>query len=64
PNDAIPFLLEDASDRTWSGTLPQSGYYEIVIVNIQNSALNYALDVGVDNVSSTPTEPAPAEDKN
>ncbi|NEQ47441.1 MAG: protein kinase [Leptolyngbya sp. SIOISBB] len=64
PNDAVPFLLEDASERTWSGTLPQSGYYEIVVVNLQSSALNYALDVGVDNVSSTPTEPAPAEDKN
>lgn len=64
PNDAVPFLLEDSSERTWSGTLPQSGYYEIVVVNIQNSALNYAIDIGVDNVTSTPTEPAPAEDKN
>lgn len=64
PDDAIPFLLEDSGDRTWSGALPQSGYYEISVVNTQNSALNYALDVGVDNVTSTPSEPAPAEDKN
>ena len=64
PSDSIPSLLEDSSDRTWSGTLPQSGYYEISVVNIQAGALNYALDVSVSNVTSAPTEPAPAEDKN
>ncbi|WP_204139909.1 serine/threonine-protein kinase [Halomicronema sp. CCY15110] len=64
PDDTLPFLLEDSRDRTWSGTLPQSGYYEITVVNTQTAALNYALDVSVDNVTSTPTEPAPAEDKN
>lgn len=64
PNDAVPYLLEDSTERTWSGQLPQSGYYEITIVNIQNSPLNYALDVSVDNVSSSPSEPTPAEDKN
>jgi len=64
PNDEIPYLLEDSTERTWSGQLPQSGYYEITIVNIQNSPLNYALDVSVDNVSSSPSEAAPAEDKN
>lgn len=64
PNDEVPYLLEDASDRTWSGQLPQSGYYEISIVNIQNTPLDYALDVSADNVTSTPVEPAAPEDKN
>ncbi|MEM6521115.1 MAG: serine/threonine protein kinase, partial [Cyanobacteria bacterium P01_C01_bin.70] len=66
-DDEVPFLLEDVGDRTWSGQLPQSGYYEIVVVNTQDSTLNYALDVSADNVTSTPTEPedeAPPEDKN
>ncbi|MEM6522084.1 MAG: serine/threonine-protein kinase [Cyanobacteria bacterium P01_C01_bin.70] len=67
PDDEVPFLLEDVGDRTWSGQLPQSGYYEIVVVNTQDSTLNYALDVSADNFTSTPTEPeeeAPPEDKN
>lgn len=57
PTDAVPYLLEDASDRSWAGQLPQSGYYEIVVVSTQNSALDYALDVSADNVTSTPNEP-------
>ncbi|MEM6835946.1 MAG: protein kinase [Cyanobacteria bacterium P01_C01_bin.120] len=67
PDDEVPFLLEDVGDRTWSGQLPQSGYYEIVVVNTQGSTLNYALDVSADNVTSTPAEAAeeaPPEDKN
>ncbi|MGF1461487.1 MAG: protein kinase [Leptolyngbyaceae cyanobacterium] len=63
PNDEVPLLLEDSSDLTWSGELPQSGYYEISVVNRQNSALNYALDVSADNVTSAPVEAAPAENK-
>ncbi|MDB9525547.1 serine/threonine-protein kinase [Oscillatoria sp. CS-180] len=64
PTDEIPVLLEDSSDRTWSGQLPQSGYYEIVVVSTQNAPLDYALDVSADNVTSTPSGPeASPEDK-
>ena len=64
PNDEVPFLLEDSSDRTWSGQLPQSGYYEIVVISTQSVPLNYALDVSADNVTSSPSEPpASPEDK-
>ncbi|NER81715.1 MAG: hypothetical protein F6K42_19565 [Leptolyngbya sp. SIO1D8] len=57
PTDETPYLLEDSIERTWSGQLPQSGYYEIVVVSAQNVSLDYALDVGADNISSSPTEP-------
>lgn len=65
PNNEVPFLLEDSSDRTWSGQLPQSGYYEIVVVSTQAAPINYALDVSADNVTSNPAAPqASPEDKN
>jgi serine/threonine-protein kinase len=63
PNDEVPYLLEDSRDRTWAGELPQTGYYEVSIVNTQNQALDYALDVGADNVISTPAAPAAPEEK-
>jgi len=65
PDDAVPFLLEDSQERTWSGQLPQSGYYEIVVVSTQDAPLDYALDVAADNVTSSPSSPeATPEDKN
>ncbi|MDA0867761.1 MAG: serine/threonine-protein kinase, partial [Cyanobacteria bacterium] len=60
PTDAVPYLLADSSERTWSGALPQSGYYEIVVVSTGDRPVDYALDVAVHNVTSTPAEP-PAE---
>ncbi len=56
PTEAIPFLLEDSRDRTWSGELPQSGFYEIVVVSTATTPFDYALDVNASNVSSAPTE--------
>jgi serine/threonine-protein kinase len=64
PNDQVPFLLEDSRDRTWSGDLPQSGYYEIVVVSTATKSIDYALDVSADNVTSTSTPAAPPENKN
>ena len=64
PDATVPFLLEDAGDRTWAGQLPQSGYYEIVVVSTQGRSLDYALDISADNVTTTPETPeAPPEDK-
>lgn len=64
PTDAVPFLLEDSTERVWSGELPQSGYYEIVVVSTQGNSLDYGLDVGADTVTSSPNEPeATPEDK-
>lgn len=65
PNNAVPHLLADAPDTTWSGQLPQTGYYEVVVVSTSDRPLDYALDIGVDNVTSTPNEaPADPEEKN
>lgn len=57
PDSETPFLLEDSFAQTWSGELPQSGYYEIVVVSNQNAPLDYGIDIGADNVTSTPTPP-------
>lgn len=62
PDSATPSLLEDSGDRTWSGELPQSGYYEIVVVSTQADPLDYALDVGADNVTSSPPVENSAEE--
>ncbi|MEM7062058.1 MAG: serine/threonine-protein kinase [Cyanobacteria bacterium P01_B01_bin.77] len=66
PSQEIPFLLSDSAEATWSGTLNQSGYYEIAIASKSTNPINYALSVAVDNIITTPkeeeeTEP-PAED--
>lgn len=68
PNSNTPFLLENSLDQTWSGQLPQSGYYEIVVLldhpNLSAQASNQdstiQLRVSVDNVA-TPVTPAPPE---
>jgi serine/threonine-protein kinase len=61
PTKAQPVLLEDSSDLTWTGTLPQSGYYEIVVVNSADQPIRYQLTLAVDNISSTPAQLKPAE---
>ena len=64
PSQELPFLLSDASETTWSGQLPQSGFYEIVIVSRSPNPFNYAISVAVENVRTTPPEEeAPAEDE-
>ena len=56
PTDETPFLLSDSTDRTWSGRLTQSGYYEVVIVSKATEEISYQLNVAVDNVRTTPKE--------
>ncbi|MEM8545960.1 MAG: serine/threonine-protein kinase [Cyanobacteria bacterium P01_H01_bin.119] len=58
PSNETPFVLADSPDRTWSGRLTQSGYYEVVVVSVANQAIAYNLSVAVDNVIS---DPDPAE---
>jgi serine/threonine protein kinase len=69
PDQTTPFLLSDSTSTSWSGQLPQSGFYEIVVVSKANEPIAYQLDVAVDNVRSAPkptvestptTAPAPA----
>lgn len=45
--DADP-LQEDSDDYDWSGDLPQSGVYEIVVVSRADDAFNYELQIEVE----------------
>jgi serine/threonine-protein kinase len=57
PLSAQKPLLEDSQDATWSGTLTESGYYEVVIVADGAEPVNYTIDLAADNIS-TPTNSA------
>jgi serine/threonine-protein kinase len=52
PTPEAPFLLADSTDSVWSGELPQSGIYEIVVVATGSQAIDYQLTVTVNNGSS------------
>ncbi|MBF2002980.1 MAG: protein kinase [Synechococcales cyanobacterium M58_A2018_015] len=62
PTPDLPSLLEDAPDTTWSGSLPQSGYYELVVINASSQPIRYQLTVAVDNVTA-PAAPQPSDAK-
>ena len=61
PTPELSALLEDSTDTTWVGKLPQSGYYEVVIVNRASQPIRYGLTLAVDNVTSPPIKPKQAE---
>lgn len=48
-------LLEDSRDRNWSGELPESGFYEFVVVPTRSAPINYQLEITVE----TPTSESP-----
>lgn len=49
------YLMEDARDRSWSGKLPESGFYEFVVVSAASQPTNYQLKITASPVeSSTP----------
>jgi len=50
-------FLEDSPDRTWSGELPESGFYEFVVVANTSGSINYQLNLTVENAASD--EPSP-----
>ncbi|MEC4984216.1 MAG: serine/threonine-protein kinase [Oscillatoria sp. PMC 1068.18] len=43
-------LLQDSPQNTWSGTLPETGYYEFVIVSRSKNPLDFQLDVSLAKV--------------
>lgn len=61
PTPDNPHLLASADQTTWAGELPQSGYYEVVVVSQSEDTLPYRLTVAVDNVSDDITTPPPAK---
>lgn len=40
-------LLENSPQYQWSGALPETGYYELVITNPQSAPLDYQLDLNL-----------------
>jgi serine/threonine-protein kinase len=36
-------LMEDSRDRTWDGNLPESGFYEFVVVSTASGKSDYQL---------------------
>jgi serine/threonine protein kinase, bacterial len=61
PTKELPVLLEDSDQLTWTGDLPQSGYYEMVVVNRVNQPIQFQLNLAVDNVTSSPVTPQQGE---
>lgn len=49
-------FLEDSTERRWSGTLPETGFYEFTIVSKANTPLNYKFKIVVE-------EPPEVEDQ-
>lgn len=63
PTQELPVLLEDSSKTQWSGELPQSGTYEIVVVSSRDREFDYTLNLAADEVSTEPIdEPLPSPD--
>jgi serine/threonine-protein kinase len=61
-------FLQDSQKRSWSGELPESGFYEFVVVSRSSQPLSYQLTLNVENPTPTPTptdtptsEPTPSE---
>ncbi|MEM7771794.1 MAG: serine/threonine-protein kinase [Cyanobacteria bacterium P01_A01_bin.37] len=48
PTDDIPAILEDARSLNWSGTLPQSGYYEVTIVSVAKQPSRFRMMISVE----------------
>lgn len=42
-------FLEDSRDRSFSGELPESGFYEFVVVSDADKPIDYQLDITVEN---------------
>ncbi|GAB4137244.1 MAG: hypothetical protein Fur0046_11220 [Cyanobacteria bacterium J069] len=61
PSAQVPPILEDSEMTRWAGTLPQSGFYEFVVVPRGNDSLRYQLNLAVDRVITTPARPTPRQ---
>jgi len=40
-------ILEDSSDRSWSGNLPEKGFYEFVVVSTASLPVDYQLNITI-----------------
>lgn len=52
PDADLPYLLDNSADPVWAGQLPQSGFYEVVIIATTPDSVGYQLRVAVENVTN------------
>ncbi|WP_254565846.1 protein kinase [Oscillatoria sp. HE19RPO] len=52
PNSTSDPLLADSSQKSWSGVLPESGYYEIIVICDASKPISYQLNLAADRVTS------------
>ena len=57
PTDDRPAIFADSKQATWSGSLSETGDYELVVLNRSNQPIDYELTISVDNVTSAPVAP-------
>ena len=60
PTSDQPALLDDSTKRIWSGTLPQGGFYEFVVVSTAAKPVDYQITLTAEN-PPPPPEPTPIE---
>ncbi len=61
PTDAQPSIFADSGQATWSGSLSETGDYELVVLNRSNEPISYELTLSVDSVTSAPVAPSQQE---
>lgn len=55
-------ILQDSSDRSWSGNLPEDGFYEFVVVSTASEPVDYQLKVTAENPTPAPSvSPSPPD---
>ena len=57
PTDAQPSIFADSEQATWSGSLSDTGNYELVVLNRSDAPISYDLAISVDSVTDTPVAP-------
>jgi serine/threonine protein kinase, bacterial len=57
PTDDNPAVFADSEQTTWSGSLTQTGLYEVVVINRSQEPIDYNLTVSVDRVTTAPVAP-------
>ncbi|HIK06039.1 MAG TPA: protein kinase [Trichormus sp. M33_DOE_039] len=60
PSGKVTFL-EDSSQRTLTTELPESGFYEFVLVSTASTSLDYELSLTVENPNPPEPTPTPTE---
>ncbi|XGB41904.1 MAG: hypothetical protein LVS60_17085 [Nodosilinea sp. LVE1205-7] len=59
PHPTLPYILDNSFDQTWAGPVPQSGYYEIVLIGQSQNPVTYRLALAVDNLIDQGATPPP-----